>query len=142
LRATQVDSSYREDEGDTTELLGFSEDDGVASSGGGKRWKRARVLAGARREEEKEREREGEALGLLRGGRGVLIADGGQRRESWRRRATRRLHAGASGRKVGDDSLESGWAKVGFAREERGRELGQIWHTTRKDSFFFQNIIF
>jgi hypothetical protein len=90
--------------------------------------------SGARREEEKERE--GKALGLLRGGRGALIADGGWQRESWSRRSMRSLHEGASGMKVGDDSLVLGWAKVGFAKDERGRELGRIWPRTRKDSFF------
>jgi hypothetical protein len=38
--------------------------------------------------------------------------------------------------KVGDDSLESGWAKVGFARDERGRELGQKWPKAREVTFF------
>jgi hypothetical protein len=99
-------------------------------------WPKLGFQSGAHREEEKERE--GEALGLLRGGRGALIANGRRRCESWHRRARRRLHAGASRTKVGDDSLESGWAKVRFARDERGRELGRIWPRTWKGSFFFQ----
>jgi hypothetical protein len=65
------------------------------------------------RESSQERERKGVS-------RSLSSRPGLRRwRESQRRRAMRHLHAGASGTKVGDDSLESGWAKVGFARDER-----------------------
>jgi hypothetical protein len=139
LEASRQAGIGEEDHHSEAELRRCSAGLGAVSSDGA--WLRPEL--GFQELIDKKKERgEGEVLGLLRGGRGALIADGGRRRESWRRRAMRRLHAGASGTKVGDNSLESGWAMVGFARDERGRELGQIWPRTRKVSFFFKSLFY